>query len=161
MGCDVTGPAGRHLLPIRSLVVDHTEQLALAITQEHGKALSDAKGEISRGLENVDFACGLSHLLKGSKSAEVASHLYVEEYRFPLGVTVGISPFNFPVMVPLWMICSSLACGNAFILKPSEKDPSAPVLLADLFTEAGLPPGVLSVLHGDATTVITCSTTPM
>ena len=137
----------------RTLLGQRADELALAITQEHGKVLSDAKGEISRGLENVDFACGLSHLLKGAKSIEVASHIDVEEYRLPIGVAVGISPFNFPVMVPLWMICSALACGNAFILKPSEKDPSASVLLAELFSEAGLPPGVLSVLHGDASTV--------
>jgi malonate-semialdehyde dehydrogenase (acetylating)/methylmalonate-semialdehyde dehydrogenase len=137
----------------RTLVLQHTDELASAITREHGKVLSDARGEISRGLENVDFACGLSHLLKGAKSEEVSSHIDVEDLRFPVGIAVGVSPFNFPVMVPLWMICSALACGNAFILKPSEKDPSAPVLLAELFAEAGLPPGVLSVLHGDASTV--------
>ena len=137
----------------RELLTRNADQLALAITREHGKILSDAGGEISRGLENVEFACGLSHLLKGSKSAEVSSNIDVEEFRFPVGIAVGISPFNFPVMVPLWMICSALACGNAFILKPSEKDPSPSVLLAELFGEAGLPAGVLSILHGDASTV--------
>ncbi|MGC2192896.1 MAG: CoA-acylating methylmalonate-semialdehyde dehydrogenase [Candidatus Dormiibacterota bacterium] len=137
----------------RELLTRNADQLALAITKEHGKVLSDARGEISRGLENVEFACGLSHLLKGSKSVEVSSNIDVEEYRFPVGVAVGISPFNFPVMVPLWMICSALACGNSFILKPSEKDPGAPVLLAELFAQAGLPAGVLSILHGDASTV--------
>ncbi|HUY08991.1 MAG TPA: CoA-acylating methylmalonate-semialdehyde dehydrogenase [Candidatus Dormibacteraeota bacterium] len=137
----------------REILTRNADRLALAITQEHGKVLSDARGEISRGLENVEFACGLSHLLKGSKSVEVSTNIDVEEYRFPVGVAVGISPFNFPVMVPLWMICSAIACGNAFILKPSEKDPSAPVLLAELFADAGLPAGVLSVLHGDASTV--------
>ena len=137
----------------RELLTTNADQLALAITRQHGKVLSDARGEISRGLENVEFACGLSHLLKGSKSVEVSSNIDVEEYRFPVGVAVGISPFNFPVMVPLWMICSALACGNSFILKPSEKDPGAPVLLAELFAEAGLPAGVLSVVHGDASTV--------
>jgi len=137
----------------RELLTRNADQLALAITREHGKVISDARGEIARGLENVEFACGLSHLLKGSKSVEVSSNIDVEEYRFPVGVAVGISPFNFPVMVPLWMICSALACGNAFILKPSEKDPGAPVLLAELLAEAGLPAGVLSILHGDASTV--------
>ncbi len=137
----------------RDLLVRNTDKLALAITREHGKVLSDAKGEISRGLENVDFACGLSHLLKGSKSMEVSSNIDVEEYRMPVGVAVGVSPFNFPVMVPLWMISSALACGNAFILKPSEKDPSASVMIAELLAEAGLPAGVLTVLHGDASTV--------
>ena len=138
---------------VRELLIAHADELALAITQEHGKVLSDAMGEVSRGLENVEFACGLSHMLKGSKSAEVSSHIDVEEYRFPVGVAVGISPFNFPLMVPLWMISNALAAGNAFILKPSEKDPSAPVRLAELFREAGLPAGLLTVLHGDATTV--------
>ncbi len=137
----------------RELLTRNADELAQAVTREHGKVLSDARGEISRGLENVEFACGLSHLLKGSKSAAVSSNIDVEEYRFPVGVAVGISPFNFPVMVPLWMICSALACGNAFILKPSEKDPSPAVLLAELFAEAGLPAGVLSIVHGDVSTV--------
>jgi malonate-semialdehyde dehydrogenase (acetylating)/methylmalonate-semialdehyde dehydrogenase len=137
----------------RELLIAHADELALAITQEHGKVLSDAMGEISRGLENVEFACGLSYLLKGSKSTEVSSNIDVEEHRFPVGVAVGISPFNFPLMVPLWMICNALAAGNAFILKPSEKDPSAPIRLAELFHEAGLPAGLLTVIHGDATTV--------
>jgi malonate-semialdehyde dehydrogenase (acetylating)/methylmalonate-semialdehyde dehydrogenase len=133
----------RHLLEARA------PELAAAVTSEHGKVLGDAAGEIARGLENVEFACGIPHLLKGGFSDQAASGVDVHSLRQPLGVVAGITPFNFPAMVPLWMLSNALACGNAFILKPSEKDPSPSLLLAELLSEAGLPDGVLTVLQGD------------
>ncbi len=137
----------RHLLAVRS------KEVASAITAEHGKVPSDAAGEVARGLENVEFACGVPALLKGGASSQVSNGVDVHSIRQPLGVIAGITPFNFPAMVPLWMLAGAIACGNSFILKPSEKDPSAALILAELLTEAGLPPGVFNVLQGDQETV--------
>ena len=125
------------------------ENLAKLISQEHGKTLEDAKGSVIRGLEVVEFACGIPHLLKGEFSQNVGSNIDSWSIRQPLGITAGITPFNFPAMVPMWMFPISIACGNSFILKPSEKDPSCSLKLAELFSEAGLPNGVLNVLNGD------------
>jgi malonate-semialdehyde dehydrogenase (acetylating)/methylmalonate-semialdehyde dehydrogenase len=133
---------------MRRLLEARKEDLARAISAEHGKIHSDALGEVARGQEVVEFACGIPHLLKGSYSAGVSSEMDCHDMRQPLGVVAGITPFNFPVMVPLWMAPMALACGNAFILKPSERDPSAPNLLHELWREAGLPDGVLNVVHG-------------
>jgi len=141
------------LFRFRELLSDDAAGLASIVTAEHGKVLSDAAGEVARGLENVEFACGLPHLLKGSFSEQVSGGVDVHSVRQPLGVVVGITPFNFPVMVPLWMLANALACGNAMVLKPSEKDPSASVRLAELLARAGLPDGVLNVLHGDRVAV--------
>ena len=137
------------LFRLRDLVDRHRSNLAAAITAEHGKVLSDAAGEVARGLENIEFACGIPHLLKGSHSTEVSSGVDVHSVLQPVGVVAGITPFNFPVMVPLWMLANAIACGNSFILKPSEKDPSPSLLLADLIQQAGIPDGVFNVLHGD------------
>jgi malonate-semialdehyde dehydrogenase (acetylating)/methylmalonate-semialdehyde dehydrogenase len=133
---------------MRRLLDARKQDLALAIGAEHGKTYSDALGEVARGQEVVEFACGIAHLLKGSFSAGVSSEMDCWDMRQPLGVVAGITPFNFPVMVPLWMMPMALACGNTFILKPSERDPSAPNLLVELWREAGLPDGVLNVVHG-------------
>jgi malonate-semialdehyde dehydrogenase (acetylating)/methylmalonate-semialdehyde dehydrogenase len=141
----------RVLFAFRELVERHRSELAATITREHGKVLSDAAGEVARGLEVVEFACGLPQLLKGEFSENVSSEVDSYSIRQPLGVVAGITPFNFPVMVPMWMFPIAIACGNAFILKPSEKDPSAPVICARLLAEAGLPEGVFSVVHGDRT----------
>ena len=133
----------------RELLVAHRGDVAAAITAEHGKVLSDAAGEVQRGIENVEFACGAPHLLKGGMSEQVATGVDVHSVRQPLGVVAGITPFNFPAMVPLWMFPNALVSGNAFVLKPSEKDPSASLLLAELLAEAGLPDGVFNVVQGD------------
>jgi malonate-semialdehyde dehydrogenase (acetylating) / methylmalonate-semialdehyde dehydrogenase len=125
------------------------DELAEIVTREHGKVLSDAMGEITRGQEVVEFACGLAHLLKGENTPSVSGGVDSHSMRMPVGVVAGITPFNFPMMVPLWMIPIALACGNSFILKPSEQDPSAALVLARLLKEAGLPDGVFSVVHGD------------
>src|SRR3954468_18832879 len=137
------------LFAFRELLHSRTDELAAIITAEHGKVLSDAAGEIARGLENVDFATGVPQLLKGGFSEQAATGVDVYSIRQPLGVVAGITPFNFPAMVPLWMCANAIACGNAFILKPSEKDPSAALFLARLWQEAGLPDGVFTVLQGD------------
>ena len=137
------------LFRFRELVDRHRSDLAAAITAEHGKVLSDAGGEVARALEVVEFACGLADHLKGSYSEQVSTGIDVYSIRQPLGVVAGITPFNFPVMVPLWMVSNAIACGNAFILKPSEKDPSPSLLIADLLAEAGVPDGVFNVVHGD------------
>jgi malonate-semialdehyde dehydrogenase (acetylating) / methylmalonate-semialdehyde dehydrogenase len=137
----------------RALLDEHRDEVASAITAEHGKVLSDAAGEVDRGLECVEFACGIPHLLKGGHSAQASTGVDVHEIKQPLGVVAGITPFNFPAMVPLWMVPNAIACGNAFILKPSEKDPSASLVIADLLRRAGLPDGVLNVVHGDAEAV--------
>ncbi len=123
--------------------------VARAITLQHGKVLSDAMGEVARGLENVDFACGIPNLLAGRYAERASTGVDVYSIRQPLGVVAGITPFNFPAMVPLWMCASAIACGNAFVLKPSEKDPLASTVLAELFAEAGLPVGVFNVVQGD------------
>jgi len=141
------------LFKFRELVAAHVDELAEIITAEHGKVLSDAKGEIARGLEVVEFACGIPQLLKGDYSDQASTGIDVFSFREPIGVVAGITPFNFPVMVPLWMCPIAIATGNTFILKPSERDPSASMLLARLWTEAGLPDGVFQVLNGDKETV--------
>jgi malonate-semialdehyde dehydrogenase (acetylating)/methylmalonate-semialdehyde dehydrogenase len=141
------------LFTLRQLLVEHTDELATLITQEHGKTVADAKGEIARGLENVEYACGLTEHLKGDFSSQVADGVDVHSIREPVGVVAAITPFNFPIMVPLWMTANALATGNAVILKPSERDPSPSVFLAELLRKAGLPSGVFSVLHGNADTV--------
>jgi malonate-semialdehyde dehydrogenase (acetylating)/methylmalonate-semialdehyde dehydrogenase len=137
------------LFRFRDLVDSHRQDIARLITAEHGKVLSDALGEVARGLENVEFACGVPHLLKGGFSEQVSREVDVYSIRQPLGVVAGITPFNFPAMVPMWMFSNAIACGDCFILKPSEKDPSASLLFAELWHEAGLPAGVFSVVNGD------------
>jgi malonate-semialdehyde dehydrogenase (acetylating)/methylmalonate-semialdehyde dehydrogenase len=139
----------RILNRFRDLIERDQTALAAIITAEHGKVLSDARGEVQRGLEVVEFAIGIPHLLKGEYSEEVGTGVDSYSMRQPLGVVAGITPFNFPVMVPLWMFPVALACGNTFVLKPSEKDPSASLELARLLKEAGLPDGVFNVVHGD------------
>ena len=141
------------MFTFRHLVNARRDELASIITAEHGKVHSDALGEISRGLENIEFACGLGSHLKGGFASQVSTGVDVNSLRQPVGVVAGITPFNFPVMVPLWMTANALACGNAMILKPSEKDPSAAMYLAELLAEAGLPAGVFNVLQGDGETV--------
>ncbi len=137
------------LFAFRELLHANTDELAAIVTAEHGKVLSDAHGEIARALENVEFAAGVPQLLKGGYSEQASSGVDVYSIRQPLGVVAGITPFNFPAMVPLWMAANAIACGNAFVLKPSEKDPSAAVWLAEAWQEAGLPDGVFTVLQGD------------
>ena len=145
---------------LRQLLKQRTPELAAIVTSEHGKVLSDAAGEVARGLENVEFASGLLHLLKGERDEQVSTGIDVHSIKQPVGVVAAITPFNFPVMVPLWMIASAIACGNTVVLKPSERDPSASVFLADLFREAGLPDGVLNVVHGDKVAVDTLLDSP-
>jgi malonate-semialdehyde dehydrogenase (acetylating)/methylmalonate-semialdehyde dehydrogenase len=137
------------LFAFRELVNSHVDQLAELITDEHGKVLSDARGEVQRGLEVVEFACGIPHLLKGDYSDQVSADVDTFSFREPLGVVAGITPFNFPVMVPMWMHPVAIACGNSFVLKPSERDPSASILVAKLWKLAGLPDGVFNVVQGD------------
>ena len=137
------------LFAFRELVNANIGRIAEAITDEHGKVLSDARGEVQRGLEVVEFACGIPQLLKGDFSAQVSTGVDLFSFREPLGVCVGITPFNFPAMVPMWMFPVAIACGNTFVLKPSERDPSAALILAELWAEAGLPEGVFNVVHGD------------
>jgi malonate-semialdehyde dehydrogenase (acetylating)/methylmalonate-semialdehyde dehydrogenase len=137
------------LFAFRQLLDTHRRELAEAVTAEHGKVLADAEGEVARGVENVEYATGVPHLLKGGYSEQASAGIDVYSMRQPLGVVAGITPFNFPVMVPLWMCANAIACGNAFILKPSERDPSPSLLLAHLWREAGLPDGVFNVVQGD------------
>lgn len=139
----------RIMFRFKELLEVHSDDLARAITQEHGKVLSDAKGEVQRGIEVVEFACGIPHLFKGQFSDNIGGGIDNYSLRQPLGVCVGITPFNFPVMVPMWMFPIALACGNTFILKPSERDPSPSLMLADLLKQAGLPDGVFNVIQGD------------
>jgi len=141
------------LFAFRELVSRHREELAALISAEHGKVRSDALGEVSRGLEVVEFACGIPQLLKGGFSENVSTRVDSFSIRQPLGVVAGITPFNFPAMVPMWMFPLAIACGNSFVLKPSEKDPSASIRLAELWAEAGLPAGVFNVVHGDKVAV--------
>jgi len=137
------------LFGFRELVNANADRLAGLVTDEHGKVLADARGEVARGLEVVEFACGIPHLLKGEYSDQVSGGVDSFSFREPLGVVAGITPFNFPVMVPMWMYPVAIACGNAFVLKPSERDPSASLLVAQLWQRAGLPDGVFTVLNGD------------
>jgi malonate-semialdehyde dehydrogenase (acetylating)/methylmalonate-semialdehyde dehydrogenase len=141
------------LFKFRSLIDQNRERLAEILSTENGKTLADSRGEIARGLENVEFACGIPNLLKGSYSEQASSGVDVYQLRQPLGVVAGITPFNFPAMVPLWMLANAIACGNTFVLKPSEKVPSASLFLANLLHQAGLPAGVLNVVMGDKVAV--------
>jgi len=144
----------------RELMAERAGDLAAIITSEHGKTLDDAAGEVQRGLEVVEFACGIAHLMKGEGSEQISTRVDSTSYRQPLGVVAGITPFNFPAMVPMWMFPLALACGNSFLLKPSEKDPSASIFMAGLLAEAGLPEGAFSVVHGDKEAVDALLTHP-
>jgi malonate-semialdehyde dehydrogenase (acetylating)/methylmalonate-semialdehyde dehydrogenase len=148
------------LFAFRELVNAHAGEIAELITDEHGKVLSDALGEVQRGLEVVEFACGIPHLLKGDFSDQVSTDVDTYSFREPLGVVAGITPFNFPAMVPMWMFPVAIACGNTFVLKPSERDPSASMRLAELWQQAGLPDGVFNVVHGDKVAVDTILDSP-
>ncbi|MBF6457320.1 CoA-acylating methylmalonate-semialdehyde dehydrogenase [Nocardia cyriacigeorgica] len=139
----------RVLMKFLTLVQDEMDSLAALLSSEHGKTLADAKGDIQRGLEVIEFATGIPHLLKGEYTESAGTGIDVYSMRQPLGVVAGITPFNFPAMIPLWKAGPALACGNAFVLKPSERDPSVPLRLAELFLEAGLPAGVFNVVNGD------------
>ncbi len=139
----------RILSKFKSLIENNIDELSSLVSKEHGKTLDDAKGSVTRGLEVVEFACGIPHLLKGEFSQNVGTNIDSWSIRQPLGICAGITPFNFPAMVPMWMFPIAIACGNSFILKPSEKDPSCSIRLAELFSEAGLPDGVFNVLQGD------------
>jgi malonate-semialdehyde dehydrogenase (acetylating)/methylmalonate-semialdehyde dehydrogenase len=143
----------RVLFRLKGLIEQHMDEMAAVVTEEHGKTVDDAKGSITRGLEVVEFACGIPHLLKGEFSEDVGSGVDSHSVRQPLGVVAGITPFNFPAMIPLWMSPIAIACGNCFILKPSEKDPSFALRLADLYKQAGLPDGVFNVVQGDKVAV--------
>jgi malonate-semialdehyde dehydrogenase (acetylating)/methylmalonate-semialdehyde dehydrogenase len=141
------------MFKLRELVDANRRRIATLVSQEHGKTLPDAMGEVARGLENIEFACGIPQLLKGGFSEQVSRGIDVYQIRQPIGVVAGITPFNFPVMVPMWMFPNAIACGNAFILKPSEKDPSVSLYLAELLKQAGLPDGVFNVVQGDKVAV--------
>ena len=143
------------MFAFRELLASHVEELARLIASEHGKVVEDAKGEISRGLEVVEFACGLAEMLKGEYSEQVSGGVDAHSFRQPLGVCAGITPFNFPAMVPMWMHPVAIAAGNTFVLKPSERDPTASNFVAELYREAGLPDGVFNVVHGDKVAVDT------
>ncbi|GAA4006535.1 CoA-acylating methylmalonate-semialdehyde dehydrogenase [Sphingomonas humi] len=139
----------RVMFNFKALVEKNMEELAATLASEHGKVIADAKGDIQRGLEVIEFACGIPHVLKGEFTQGAGPGIDVYSMRQPLGIGAGITPFNFPAMIPMWMFGVAIACGNAFILKPSERDPSVPVRLAELMKEAGLPDGILNVVHGD------------
>ncbi|HEX7877511.1 MAG TPA: CoA-acylating methylmalonate-semialdehyde dehydrogenase [Sphingobium sp.] len=139
----------RVMFRFKELIEQNMDDLAHLLSTEHGKVIADSKGDIQRGLEVVEFACGIPHLLKGEYTEGAGPGIDVYSMRQPLGIVAGITPFNFPAMIPLWMMAPAIACGNAFILKPSERDPSVPVRLAELALEAGLPEGILNVVHGD------------
>jgi malonate-semialdehyde dehydrogenase (acetylating)/methylmalonate-semialdehyde dehydrogenase len=139
----------RVMFAFKALVEKNMDELATILSSEHGKVIADAKGDIQRGLEVIEFACGIPHALKGEYTQGAGPGIDVYSMRQPLGIGVGITPFNFPAMIPMWMFGVAIACGNAFILKPSERDPTVPVRLAELMKEAGLPDGILSVVHGD------------
>jgi malonate-semialdehyde dehydrogenase (acetylating) / methylmalonate-semialdehyde dehydrogenase len=150
----------RALFRFKALLESHMDELALTLTSEHGKVLSDARGEVIRGLEVVEFACGIPQLLKSEFTENVGTGVDSWSVRQPVGVCAGITPFNFPAMVPMWMFPVAIACGNTFVLKPSEKDPSVPLRLAELLKEAGLPDGVFNVVNGDREAVDTLLTDP-
>src|SRR5690242_3300042 len=139
----------RVLMKFVDLVARDNQDLAELLAREHGKTIADAKGDIQRGIEVVEFACGIPHLMKGDFSEGAGPGIDLYSMRQPLGVVAGITPFNFPAMIPMWKFGPAIACGNAFILKPSERDPGVPMMLAQLMIEAGLPPGVLNVVNGD------------
>ena len=150
----------RVMFEFKRLVEAHMDELAHLLSSEHGKVVADSRGDVQRGLEVVEFACGIPHALKGEYTEGAGPGIDVYSMRQPLGVVAGITPFNFPAMIPMWMFAVAIAVGNAFILKPSEKDPSVPVRLAELFLEAGGPPGILSVVHGDKAAVDAILTHP-
>jgi len=139
----------RVMFKFKELVEAHMDELAHTLSSEHGKVIADAKGDVQRGLEVIEFACGIPQALKGEYSIGAGPGIDVYSMRQPLGIGAGITPFNFPAMIPMWMFGMAIACGNAFILKPSERDPSVPIRLAELMKEAGLPDGILNVVHGD------------
>ncbi|SFO35972.1 CoA-acylating methylmalonate-semialdehyde dehydrogenase [Sphingomonas sp. OK281] len=139
----------RVMFRFKELIETHMDELAELLSREHGKVIADSKGDIQRGLEVVEFVCGIPHLLKGEYTEGAGPGIDVYSMRQPIGIAAGITPFNFPAMIPLWMCAPAIACGNAFIIKPSERDPSVPVRLAELAIEAGLPKGILNVVHGD------------
>jgi malonate-semialdehyde dehydrogenase (acetylating) / methylmalonate-semialdehyde dehydrogenase len=141
------------MFKMRELVDANRRKIATMISLEHGKTVADAMGEVARGLENIEFACGIPNLLKGGFSEQASRGIDVYQIRQPLGVVAGITPFNFPAMVPMWMFANAIACGNTFILKPSEKDPSASLLMGELLKQAGLPDGVFNIIHGDKVAV--------
>jgi malonate-semialdehyde dehydrogenase (acetylating) / methylmalonate-semialdehyde dehydrogenase len=149
------------LFRFRELCLAHQDELARLISSEHGKVLSDARGELRRGIDVIEFACGVPHLMKGEFSDGVSRGIDMHSLRQPLGVVAGITPFNFPAMVPLWMLAPALATGNAVVLKPSERDPSCPLRLAELWVEAGGPPGTFNVLNGDKEAVDALLTDPV
>ncbi|MGC2781243.1 MAG: CoA-acylating methylmalonate-semialdehyde dehydrogenase [Bradyrhizobium sp.] len=151
---------GRVMFKFLDLVQKEFDSLAKLLSSEHGKTIPDARGDIQRGLEVVEFACGIPHLLKGEFSEGAGPRIDLFSIRQPLGVVAGITPFNFPAMIPMWKIAPALACGNSFILKPSERNPSVPMRLAELLVEAGLPEGVLNVVNGDKEAVDTLLTDP-
>ncbi len=150
----------RVMFKFLELIQKEYDSLARLLSSEHGKTLPDARGDIQRGLEVVEFACGIPHLLKGEYTEGAGPAIDLYSIRQPLGVVAGITPFNFPAMIPLWKCAPAIACGNAFILKPSERDPSVPMRIAELFLEAGLPPGILNVVNGDKESVDTLLTDP-
>ncbi len=162
-GWAATPPARRTqvLFRLRELLIEHTDELAELLSSEHGKTLPDARGELGRGIEVVEFACGIPQALKGEYSENVGTNVDSYTIRQPVGVVAGITPFNFPAMVPMWMYPVALACGNTFILKPSERDPSVAIRIAELATEAGLPDGVLNVVNGDKEAVDVLLTDPL
>ena len=141
------------MFAFRNLVVDNAEEVAKRLTAEHGKVHSDAMGEVARAIDNIEFACGLAEHLKGTHNEIASTGIDVYTVRRPLGVVAGITPFNFPAMVPMWMAPNAIACGNTFVLKPSERDPSSPMFIAELFQEAGFPSGVLNLVNGDKVAV--------
>ena len=151
---------GRILQNLVQVLYRRKDELAKLLASEHGKVFADAQGDVQRGLEVAEFAAGIPHLIKGEYSDNVATGIDVYSMRKPLGVVAGITPFNFPAMIPLWMSCVAIACGNTFVLKPSEKDPSVPLLLAECWKEAGLPDGVFNVINGDKIAVDTVCTDP-
>ena len=161
-GWSATNPQrrARVMFKFKELLEANMDELAAILSSEHGKVIADSKGDIQRGLEVIEFACGIPHLLKGEYTEGAGPGIDVFSVRQPLGVVAGITPFNFPAMIPMWMFGVAIACGNAFILKPSEKDPTVPLRLAELMTEAGLPDGVLNVVHGDKTAVDAILTHP-
>ena len=143
----------RAMFEFKRLVEARMDELAALLSSEHGKVVADARGDLQRGLEVIEFACGIPHAIKGEYSEGAGPGIDVYSMRQPLGVVAGITPFNFPAMIPMWMFGPAIACGNSFILKPSEKDPSVPMRLAELMLEAGAPAGILSVVNGDKATV--------
>ena len=163
IGWAATNPQrrARVMFDFKRLVEARMDELAALLSSEHGKVIADSRGDIQRGLEVIEFACGVPHLLKGDYTEGAGPGIDVYSMRQPLGVCAGITPFNFPAMIPMWMFGIAVAVGNSFILKPSEKDPSVPVRLAELMMEAGAPPGVLNVVHGDKAVVDAILTHPL